>query len=543
MKKIVFCFSINDVKNLIDSSPHQLDFDMSLEIAINTISKSTYRLKNLDFEIELCTDVSTSRYFKNLPIDNISLDLEFLSLGEIGVVERKMLCISRQTVPFLYLDWDIDISNELFKEIYDCNQEDILVAAKYEITAAPNRIKTNKITYEELKTFSWLMDLKGEYVGEFVNNNKLAYDTKIVGFNNLGVRDIYIKNYLKCLNVANSSEQLSNPTLIIQDYLMHVTLHAQGGSCKLLFKDASNLTLFKKRLNKEDLPKIAKSHPDLRIEDSAVISDIDQFFKSLTLGKNVGVAISLCTVVMNRFNHIVRTLKHNIELLYKFKGIININLLDYNSEDGLEDFLYNQDWFKTAISDGILFYYKNYDQEFYHRTLPKNYIHSLSTGLYLINVDADNYVSESYLTYCLSKIRKENNFFLRPSLLSSPGSFGRIMIKAMDFKKIGGYNLKIKKYGFEDTEITLRLRKLGLNQCLAPYHLCNDSIEHSNSLRFLNEKPTTQIEDVSSSDHLNRRFKTKLNPNKENKTRIILFRLDEKRIKTKINVPHSYFLD
>ena len=75
--------------------------------------------------------------------------------------------------------------------------------------------------------------------------------------------------------------------------------------------------------------------------------------------------------------------------------------------------------------------------------------------------------------------------------------------------------------------------------------MCNDSIGHSDSLRFLNQKRTSEAndKDVSSSDYQNRKFKIQFNPNKGNNSKIVLFRLDEKKIKTKIDVSHSYFLD
>lgn len=542
MKKIVFCFSIIDVSNRIDNYDTDSGFDDRLEMAVNSIKELIYGFKSFDFEIELFTDVATSRFFKELPIDRISLDLEFINSNEIESVERKMLCLAKQSVPFLYLDWDISLSKEIIKGIYHFdNDQDVIVASKYGIAHSSNVTKSLKITYGELKTFSWLMDIKGEYVDEFVNNHEYAYDTKIIGFNNLDLKNVYVNNFLKCLNVAKSSKQLSNPILIIQDYLLYITVLSQNGSCNIIFKGKSKLTSVKNNHSCKET--VRKTHNDSN--QSPEISNIDRLFKNMVLNKNGTALISLCTVVMNRFDHISRTLKYNIKIAYKFKGIININLLDYNSEDGLEDFLFKQNWFKMAIEDGILFYYKNYDQQFYHRTLPKNYIHFLSNGLYLINIDADNYISESYITYCLSIIKKKKNFFLRPSLLSSVGSFGRIMIKSSDFKKIGGYHLGIENYGFEDTEITLRLRKIGLNQHLAPFHLCNDSIGHSDSLRFLNQKRTSEAndKDVSSSDYQNRKFKIQFNPNKGNNSKIVLFRLDEKKIKTKIDVSHSYFLD
>ena len=58
---------------------------------------------------------------------------------------------------------------------------------------------------------------------------------------------------------------------------------------------------------------------------------------------------------MNRLSHLKETLFENIEKNISYKNVEFI-LLDYNSTDGLEDWIKSN--FKEYINKGILSYYK-----------------------------------------------------------------------------------------------------------------------------------------------------------------------------------------
>lgn len=62
------------------------------------------------------------------------------------------------------------------------------------------------------------------------------------------------------------------------------------------------------------------------------------------------------------------------------------------------------------------------------------------------------------------------------------------MIHKDDFKKIGGYNLNIKNYGFEDCEITMRLKNKGVRQLTTPNRMRLKCIGHSDKLRVIHEE-------------------------------------------------------
>ncbi len=244
----------------------------------------------------------------------------------------------------------------------------------------------------------------------------------------------------------------------------------------------------------------------------ALIKEITkhEFAEYATIGSmksNNDIRLSLCTVVMNRKEHLLKTLKQNLAIVRKFNGV-DINVLDYNSTDGLLSELMKCTWFNEAVREGIIHFYRNDYATKYHRTLPKNTIHLLSCGDYVVNIDADNYVSEPYLEFCLNIIENKRNFFIRPQF-NGGDSFGRILCKKSDFEELGGYDLSFEHYGFEDANFVQRLKTLKVEQVLAPAHVCEDNIKHSDKLRIKNEK----VKSTTISDRKNRLKELILKPN------------------------------
>lgn len=538
MKKIVYCFWKDFLKEKLKHSDTPDNFDEFLKVSLNTIYSSiSYALKN-GFNIEIITDLECMKYFEHLSVDKLSSELEFVTYTENSWIEGKMYSISKQKEPFIYIDWNIILSDELlFKKIKTCNK-DFIVAFEYKIQIDDGYQNLNEVEYGKLRTFSWLMDMSNHYIESFVQNHKTALDCRILGFNNLKVRDDYINNFFKCLDITKDSKYLFDSYLIIEEYLLYCITKSSNVSYSELFTNKNKL---KDKLSNVHSPVQLASYREILqskifqngfCDKNTLITNINKKQKKCT--------ISLCTVVMNRKDHILQTLKYNIRIVRKFKGVVDINLIDYNSKDGLKEYLFKEKWFLKALEDGILKYYWNNDASFYHRTLPKNIIHFLSKGEYLFNIDADNYITESYLTFCILEIKASNNIYFRPSHSSHEGSFGRIGINRKDFKEIGGYNLKIKNYGFEDTEITLRLRKRGVKQVLIPSHLVQKVINHDDELRFANEKLAFDEISKFESDRKNREIDIEPFPNKNRKIDIELFEINSNQIETRINDTYPY---
>src|SRR5688572_6172397 len=95
--------------------------------------------------------------------------------------------------------------------------------------------------------------------------------------------------------------------------------------------------------------------------------------------------ISICTVCMNRLHHIKQTLPANIAANEDYPNIEFV-LLDYNSTDGLSDWI--RDEMSEFIENGRLKYYRTEEPLFFDRTHSRNLIVKLATGDVISNVDA-----------------------------------------------------------------------------------------------------------------------------------------------------------
>lgn len=554
MNKIVYCFWQDALYEEWKQNGSEKHFSSYFHAAINVLSLSIFKSKALGFKVSLFTDLKSEPYLKELPLDHISTELGFLTFSKSLSMQAKMYVIAKQTTPFIYMDWNVVLSDsDLIKQLKNFKEE-VLVTSVYNFKELQEDTEPkNPIDFRILRFFSWVLDMSPHYVDHFVQNYETAYDCRIMGFANLYIRDIYIKNFMKCLDISKMISEFYCASLdlrlITVEYLLFCILKYTGASLKVLLPSENKIRA-KKLIAPNGTPLIYDNFWKDPVKET-IRTNLQTNYMThqppldTRLAIEAPVKISLCTVVMNRKAHLLETLAHNYEVIKKFKGEVDINIVNYNSTDGLEEELFDQPWFVAGLKNHEINYYKNEDALKYHRTLPKNAIHFLAKGRYLFNIDADNFVSESYLTYCLTQIGTHSNIYFRSSHMSDAGTFGRIGIHRNDFEKLGGYNLKIENYGFEDTEITLRLRKLGVHQVSIPSHLCQGAIAHPDELRHINEKETSDNEansnqKIAVSDHNNRKLGFELYPNTQHSLAIELFKINHKNEKQVVYDTSSY---
>ena len=127
----------------------------------------------------------------------------------------------------------------------------------------------------------------------------------------------------------------------------------------------------------------------------------------------------------------------------------------------------------------------------------------MSSGDYLIRVDADDYLEQNFLLSIQKFLNKSNFFYTNYSLVSEDeklirkvklpkfdkqeikerGDFmatGTIYHKSF-IKKFGGYNTKFKNCGLENYEFILKLLSNNIKGCLIPLNLVNYR-RHSNNM-------------------------------------------------------------
>lgn len=146
--------------------------------------------------------------------------------------------------------------------------------------------------------------------------------------------------------------------------------------------------------------------------------------------------ISYCTTCKGRLWQLKQTLPVNIKLT---NDIIDIVLLDYHSDDGLEEYI--KENYREYLDDGRLKYYKletvvdGFDMAF-----AKHIAHMLATGEILFNLDADNYIGVT--PYELQELKQREVLIARKLEGTGTSRGGRIGIHRDDYLVIGGYEIR-----------------------------------------------------------------------------------------------------
>ncbi|MDL2265272.1 glycosyltransferase family 2 protein [Parabacteroides sp. OttesenSCG-928-G21] len=170
--------------------------------------------------------------------------------------------------------------------------------------------------------------------------------------------------------------------------------------------------------------------------------------------------IAFCITCMNRLFHIQKTLLNNIEDNFLPEDVEFI-LLDYNSTDGLED------WVKTLreyIDKNILTYYKATTPQYYNRSHSRNMVFRLANSEIVCNLDADNYLGKGFADYIIKEFKNSKERIFITPILKNRDVFGRFCAYRDDFMHIKGYNESLSGYGMEDIDLFDRLFKSGLQR-------------------------------------------------------------------------------
>ena len=143
--------------------------------------------------------------------------------------------------------------------------------------------------------------------------------------------------------------------------------------------------------------------------------------------------ISFCTTCKGRLWQLRQTIEHNLALLDNASDIV---LLDYQSPDGLEDYILTK--FDYQLQTGKLKYFKMVDDYAYTCSYAKNVVHRLSTGDILFNLDGDNYLHPDL--FLELRNLKENEWLIPKCSSMLDGSYGRIGYHRQTFFDICGYD-------------------------------------------------------------------------------------------------------
>ncbi len=185
---------------------------------------------------------------------------------------------------------------------------------------------------------------------------------------------------------------------------------------------------------------------------------------------------------MNRLHHLQETLPRNLHDCATNNNIEFI-ILDYNSSDGLENWMKNN----FHLFSSKVIYYKTSEPSYYNRSHSRNMAFRLASGDIVCNLDADNYVGKGFAEHIEDVFRQNQSIFVVPKDETLSDTFGKICMTKADFTQIRGYDEAIKGYGFEDNDIKNRLLNLGRTQIGFEQKEFLEAISHSEEERIKNE--------------------------------------------------------
>lgn len=172
--------------------------------------------------------------------------------------------------------------------------------------------------------------------------------------------------------------------------------------------------------------------------------------------------VSLVTTCMNRLDNLKQTMPLNIKDNINYSNIEFV-LLDYNSKDGLEDWVKNN--LMEYIERGVLNYYRTTEPKYFSMAHSRNIAFLASSGLesetVINNIDADAFAKKGFAEF----INKIANEFPEKVIFAKSRQLlrGRMGLFKKDFKEMGGYNEEpgFDFYGHDDADL--------LNRCVEKF--------------------------------------------------------------------------
>jgi hypothetical protein len=178
--------------------------------------------------------------------------------------------------------------------------------------------------------------------------------------------------------------------------------------------------------------------------------------------------VSFCITVMDRLDHLRRTLPDNIRDNPEAEFVV----LDYNSKEDVAGF----------VKPLGVNYYRECSRRYYKEANAKNIAARLARGRIVCNLDADNFTGPGFAYYLQERMKPKTIF--RP-LWGLPSVGGRIALLKEDFLALGGYDETFEGFGWQDGDLFLRAVFQGFHwEEIPPTHL--GFIDHDDDLRTCN---------------------------------------------------------
>lgn len=201
--------------------------------------------------------------------------------------------------------------------------------------------------------------------------------------------------------------------------------------------------------------------------------------------------LSFCTTCMNRLFHLKETYIKNIENAKSCFPNVEFILLDYGSDDGLEDWVKNN--LQKYIESGILTFYQTKEPIYWVAAHAKNIAHKMANGDILLNLDCDILIPPRFAEYIISAFEAAEHqnkeiivSFDSEDAHGNSGCAGMIGALKNHFYSVNGYDENIHLgWGYDDMNYQFRCRMQNNLFLFTPPKMCL-CIPHSNEVRTAN---------------------------------------------------------
>lgn len=201
--------------------------------------------------------------------------------------------------------------------------------------------------------------------------------------------------------------------------------------------------------------------------------------------------ISFCTTSMNRLDHLKQTYLRNIDRSESYADAEFV-LLDYNSQDGLEEWARNN--LSEYIESGRVSFYRTDEPKYWVAAHAKNIAHKMASGDVLVNLDSDVMIPEGFCDYIRSAFNSERIVmaFESEDAQGNQGCAGLVAATRQDFYSVNGYDENIHLgWGYDDMNYQFRVRMHNNLRLFTPPKICL-CLPHSNEVRTAN----CQLKDI-----------------------------------------------
>jgi hypothetical protein len=171
--------------------------------------------------------------------------------------------------------------------------------------------------------------------------------------------------------------------------------------------------------------------------------------------------ISICTPVMKRLDDLKRVMPYRLQAA-RVSLPVEFVILNYNSQDGLEDYVIGE-LSDQCYKAGVLLTYRRYmAREHYHQAHAYNLAAMSAHGQYICIMGADTYPSVDYFPV-IREMEREGCYWMEDKRYK-----GAVCVKWVTFQSIGGYDERFEFYGAEDRDLAIRLSRLGVKKGTLP---------------------------------------------------------------------------